>query len=353
MYIPYNKKKKKATRKCIILGKAAEAVKRKLKNSPLWIISKTEDGSIYKCPASIWGNKTYAYYQSKGLMEIQQKINELYSSDGKRVTNSLFITLTTRYNPWEEADSINSWRIMKTALSKFTKGIKKFGVREYIVGIESYRAGGCHAHVQVMLDRLVGMELIKDKYRIRDGTLRKGIKELWAHCLGCPLKEAHSDIQAVHSKELAGYITKELKKASSCEEALKRYDQGKATEKDEQKILVFYLAGLEKMRLLRVSRGLGSGKEEGSIHKDDTDLIIYSNKLSKVRIIVMRSQLVKLLKWQDISPYSGKIERGMAEYQVYKKLFEEREKIVKWGVTSGDKNVILYQTAGWNEANGV
>jgi hypothetical protein len=46
--------------------------------------------------------------------------------------------------------------------------------------------------------------------------------------------------------------TKELKKASSCEEALKRFDQGKAIERDEQKIVVFYLAGLEKMRLLRV-----------------------------------------------------------------------------------------------------
>ncbi|MHB9293678.1 hypothetical protein Holit_02807 [Hollandina sp. SP2] len=166
------------------------------------------------------------------------------------------------------------------------------------------------------------MEKVKDKYRVRDCNLRRELKVWWAACLGCPLEEAHSDIQAVHSAGLAGYIIKELKKIGSCEEALKRYDRGEATEGDEQKILVFYMALVERMRLLRVSRGLG-------VRKEETDLILYSNKLSKVRILLTRSYILKLIAWKDISPYSGALEKGMAEYRAYNKLFENQEKVIR------------------------
>ncbi|MHB9291860.1 hypothetical protein Holit_00946 [Hollandina sp. SP2] len=46
-------------------------------------------------------------------------------------------------------------------------------------------------------------------------------------------------------------------------------------------------------------------------------------------MILMRSQVLKLLKWKDLSPYSGEIERGTAEYRVYNELIEVKEKIIK------------------------
>ncbi|MHB9292407.1 hypothetical protein Holit_01504 [Hollandina sp. SP2] len=64
------------------------------------------------------------------------------------------------------------------------------------------------------------------------------------------------------------------------------------------------------------------------------EFILYSNKLSKVRILLTRSYILKLIAWKDISPYSGVLEKGMAEYRAYNKLFENKlfknqEKVIR------------------------
>jgi hypothetical protein len=83
---------------------------------------------------------------------------------------------------------------MRKALPAFAASLRGL-VKGYVITVEAHRLGGCHAHVQVILNRQVGMyEDDEGRYRCADTGLRRKIKEKWAKVLGMPIAWAHSDI---------------------------------------------------------------------------------------------------------------------------------------------------------------
>jgi hypothetical protein len=347
------KKEKRKTKPSILLNLAVEEMTDVLRRSSMWHIGLFEDGEIRKTPATIRGNKTYAYYQRQRLNEIQGEINKKTKIDGTVKTNAAFITCTDQYEI-SSADSIHqSWLAVRNALPEFCKSVRRLGVTDYIVGVEAFRGGGCHAHIMLIFNRQHKMYETVDEdgriiYRLEDIALRNRLKTLWANALKRDIDQAHCDIQAVWSQALAGYITKELKKAGSCEEPMKRLRSGEASPHDEQTVLAFYLARRHKMRLLRVSKGLRcAGKTEtaeGVLDEGLTDLIQYSNKSPMYETTLTRRiqysnkspmyettltrrQLLEILQPEDISPYTGLVDRDSKEYRIYRAIFNTDKKI--------------------------
>jgi hypothetical protein len=322
-----------------MLPEAVQYLYTHFRRAATWRITEHNDGELSKLPSTMRGNKVYAYYQSRRCDDIQDALNSIIDFD-ENTTNSLFITLTTQYKPRDSKSVERSWQAMRKALPTFAAKLRRL-IAGYVITVEAHRLGGCHAHAQIVLDRQVEMyEDEKGKYRCADERLRKKIKQKWADSLGVPVEQAHCDIQAVHDEQAAQYLLKELRKVDSCEEAVKRLkgktyagelDQWllKKKIKDEKKVLAFYFAIKNKMRMLRTSKSL-SVKNENENEKLEDDLINICNKSTdcdeprvvRREIVLKRREIYKLFRDKDFRPYSGLVE-SEDEVKVYREMLDK------------------------------
>jgi hypothetical protein len=86
------------------------------------------------------------------------------------------------------------------------------------------------------------------------------------------------------------------------------------------------------MRLLYVSKGISSTAEpdEGEMPTEFiTNVITESQKSPKVlyTCLITKSELLKLIKYDEISPYTGNVEQISREYEAVMSIFEERFQI--------------------------
>jgi hypothetical protein len=342
-----------------LLAKAVTTMTNKLRRAHWWITGVKEDGSVYKVPATVRGNNTYAYYQSARIRQIQTYLtNNLrikYHNTNAIATNALFITLTQRYDTRDEASIEKTWTNAKAALKKFKVRIRRMGMTDYAMTLEAHANGGCHAHMIAMFgDRGIGIHkcLVKKwkrkyrhgkeyVYRLNDTGLLGKIKKAWADALHYNLDSAFVDVIGCGDTDLVDYITKELKKASSCETAIKLLKQNDGTIEKEKieaarkKVLAFYLAGKLKMRLLHVSKGIEAGTEPEEGEPPEADLItnVISDLPKGRRVLytctVTRGELLKMIKYEEISPYTGTVDSKSKEYIALMGMFEERYGISK------------------------
>jgi hypothetical protein len=331
-----------AKKTAIMLPEAVQYLYTHFRGAAVWRITEHEDGELTKMPSTMRGNKVYAYYQSLRCNDIQDALDSIieFSTD---TTNSLFITLTSQYRPKDAKSVKQSWQTMRKALPAFAAKMRRIIVG-YVITVEAHRLGGCHAHAQIVTKKRVGMyEDEKGKYRCADEKLRQKIKQKWADSLGVQIAQAHCDIQAVHDEQAASYLLKELKKVDSCEEAVKRlkgktYDgelderQLRKKIKDEKKVLAFYYAIINKMRMLRVSKSLAKQEqEETEQEKLNADLIELCNnsdteqkpKLIRREIILKRREIMELFRDKNFQPYTGWVE-SEDEVEIYREMLNRR-----------------------------
>lgn len=253
----------------LIVKAAMDWMRCKFRRAASWLTLLYEDGQIAKIPASVRGNNTYAYYQEIRLKQIQKKINEIAKielNDKKIHTNTALITMTQGYNPLSAKSVDDTWISTKTAMKKFKRYLRKYGMIEYAMCLEAFETGACHGHITVIFSekkeafRHIGKEG-KETYRFTDLDIIYKVKSAWAKALGRKMQDAQTDILACVDEKSLSYITKELKKANSCEKALKelnKWEKKKPTTKEEKKkvadskkkVLAFYQAERHNMRLL-------------------------------------------------------------------------------------------------------
>jgi hypothetical protein len=331
-----------AKKTAIMLPEAVQYLYTHFRRAAVWRITEHEDGELTKMPSTMRGNKVYAYYQSIRCGDIQDALDSMIEFDND-TTNSLFITLTSQYRPKDAKSVKQSWQAMRKALPAFAAKIRRIIVG-YVITVEAHRLGGCHAHAQLVLRRPVGMyEDDKGVYRCANEEIRQKIKQKWADSLGVPIAQAHCDIQAVHDEQAARYLLKELKKVDSCEEAVKRlkgktYDgelderQLRKKIKDEKKVLAFYYAIKNKMRMLRTSKNLAK-KLEKVIEQEppEVDLIelcnnsdtVQSRKIIRREIILKRREIIELFRGKKFEPYTGWVE-SEDEIEIYREMLNRR-----------------------------
>jgi hypothetical protein len=333
-----------------LLAEALSGMKNKLRKAHWWLTGIREDGTMYKVPSTIRGNETYAYYQSVRIHQIQQYLSDNIQikreNENVSATNALFITLTQKYNPEDEESVKRTWTNMREASKRFKTKMRKMGMKEYVMTLEAHANGGCHAHMIAMFgNRGIGIHKCPVKkmkmkyrngkeyvYRLNDTELLYKIKKAWADALRYSLDSAFLDIIGCGDDDLAGYVTKELKKASSCERAIKLLEKNEGTKEQKKaarkKVLAFHFAGVLKMRLLNVSRGMGADAEPEEDELPETEFIMNvitePTKAPKVlySCIITRAELLKLIKYDKISPYTGTVEKNTEEYDAIMSIFD-------------------------------
>jgi hypothetical protein len=311
---------------------AVDWLKWKFRNAFHWVFGVKEDKSMFKIPASVRGNNTYAYYQSARIVQIQDKLKSETKIENN-TTNAMFITLTQRYDT-NSIDGINkTWLKTKPALRKFKAKLRKMGMINYAMTLEAHENGGCHAHMIAIFKKAIKMHATKgDKYRINDIEIIYKVKKAWADALGYDMDSAYVDVLACGSDSLVGYITKELKKTASCEKSIKNVEVNKDTPNDRKKILAFYFAEKNKMRLLYVSKGICATEEpdENEVPADlITNVITESQKTSNVlyTCLITKAELLKMIKYEEISPYTGNVDQISKEYEAVMSILEERFRV--------------------------
>jgi hypothetical protein len=321
-----------------LVKNSANYLKRKFRNAHHWVFGCRVDRSIYKVPSTMRGNQTYAYYQSARIMQIQDAIKSKTRIENN-TTNALFITLTQRYNIKSVEEIDRTWTNTRHALKKFKMRLRKMGMKNYAMTLEAHENGGCHAHMIAIFGNQIKMHATKgDKYRVNDIEIIYKIKKAWADALGYDMDSAFVDVLACGNSGLVGYITKELKKTASCEKAIRNVEVNKDSPGDKKKILAFYFADRNKMRLLYVSKGIGvqAEPEEGETPTDlITDVIIDNEKKPDTKpktlftCLVTRRELLQHMEEREISPYTGEVDRISKEYEVMISIFEERCELSK------------------------
>jgi hypothetical protein len=306
----------------------------KFRNAYHWIYGVREDKSVFKIPSSVRGNDTYAHYQSARITQVQNSLKDKIKIENS-TTNALFITLTQKYDIQSTESIAQTWTKTRPALRKFKDRLRKMGMTDYAMTLEAHENGGCHAHMIAIFRKEIKMHATRgDKYRVNDVEIIYKIKKAWADALNYDMESAFVDVMACGNAGLVSYITKELKKTASCEKAIKNVEVNKGTADDKKKILAFYFADKNKMRLLYVSKGICATEEpeEKEIPTDlITNVITETRKSPKVlyTTLVLKSELLKMIKYDEISPYTGEVEQISKEYEAVMSIFEERYGISK------------------------
>jgi hypothetical protein len=312
-----------------LLKISTDWLKWKFRSAYHWIFGFREDKSIYKIPATVRGNETYAYYQNARIMQIQEALKSKTRIENG-TSNALFITLTQKYDTKSSEAIDRTWINTRPALKKFKVKLRKMGMKNYAMTLEAHENGGCHAHMIAIFEKTIKMHATKgDKYRVNDIELIYKIKKAWADALGYDMDSAFVDILACGSTGLVGYITKELKKTQSCEKAIRNVEANVGKPSDKKKILTFYFAGRNKMRLLYVSKGISATAEqnEGEMPIEFiTNVITDTPQRPKVlfSLLITRKELLQHMSEQEISPYTGEVDRISREYEVMIRIFDER-----------------------------
>jgi hypothetical protein len=107
------------------------------------------------------------------------------------------------------------------------------------------------------------------------------------------------------------------------------------TEKDRKKLLLHYFADRFRIRLLHVSRGF-SGKLSSEVREgvlpdereaDLINIVISEPNLEQDRIksiVLTRRELLEMMDEEEISPYTGDLEKKSREYIAIKAIFDRR-----------------------------
>jgi hypothetical protein len=312
---------------------SADWLRWRFRSAVYWIFGVREDKSMYKVPATVRGNDTYAYYQSARIIQIQEDLKNKIKIENN-TTNALFITLTQKYDTGSIEAIEETWIKTRPALRKFKVKLRKMGMRDYAMTLEAHENGGCHVHMIAIFSESVKIHATKgDKYRVNNIELLYKIKKAWADALGYDMDSAFVDVLACGNDGLCGYITKELKKNASCEKAMRNVDANKDSPSDRKKILAFYFAGKHRIRLLYVSKGISATAEpeEGETPTEFITNVITESKGRRVlyTCLVRRAELLKLIKYNEISPYTGDVDAITEEYEAVMGIFEERYGISK------------------------
>jgi hypothetical protein len=321
---------KKSGRNYGLIKSTVERLKRKFRNAHHWIYQCRTDGSMAKVPATVRGNQTYAYYQNKRIKQIQDSIKDKIRIENC-TTNALFITLTQQYDCRNIEEIEKTWTKARPALKRYKEKLRKMGIIDYVDTLEAHENGGCHIHMIAIFGESMKIHATKgDKYRVNNIEILYKIKKAWADALGYDMDSAFVDVLACGNTGLVGYITKELKKTASCEQAIRNAEANKDTPSDRKKMLAFYLADKYKMRLLHVSKGISAEPEpeEGETPEADliTNVITDTDRRPKVlfSILVTRKELLQHMAEQEISPFTGEIDRITKEYEVMIRMFDEK-----------------------------
>jgi hypothetical protein len=322
------------------LADAVADLEYKFRNSYKWHF-KWNGEDLKKHPVSIRGNSTYAYYQNIRLEAIQKLLNNRIDIKPEISTNALFITLTNQYDTHDQTSIEQTWPDMKKALPKFKARLRKLGMSEFVNTIESHESGGAHGHLVVIFSEQIPMFASTEwdgkkqqrviRWRIKDAKLREAIKLAWAKARKGTLDNSFVDITACHNTDIAGYITKELGKASSCEAALKRlksntYSQDENGRKqranDKKKIFLHYYSDKYRLRMLYVSKGLSTTEPDEETEPpteplQDNSAYYNINQVAPppMTMTITRHELLLYIKFKEISPYSGRVEPETPEYK--------------------------------------
>jgi hypothetical protein len=297
----------------------------RLRDASYWFLVDQINASgahrTVKMASTTRGNRSYAFYQAERVEQLQHSIDSRAVIHGDS-TNLLFLTLTHPYNK-DSFDSIKqTWEDLPELVTKTIRRLRKaWGFTDYVVVFEAHADGGCHAHVAIILPAPVSCRRMSsvskhtgkktEILRLPDGY-RDTLRKVYPY---------NSDIRGSDSPAIAGYLTKELGKVNQCEDALKRYDEGRMTRDDQKKIYAFYFACNLGKRLLRVSRSLPSME---TLENELSDALINScnNSTDKewTTVGMIRLGRKELRGIAVFRPYSGVLQDDEAETAVLQQL---------------------------------
>lgn len=290
---------------------------RKLNSVQFCKIVRYISGRVLRVPATMRGNKVYAWYQSIRMKQIQEEIDKVAMIDGD-LTNILFLTLTHEYQKENEASIRESWEVVPERLTKFLRKLKtKWPIHHYVAVLEAHEGGGCHAHVVVVLKKPIRCTR-DDKGVLRcPASYRDLIREIWTENI---------DLRGSDSTAVAGYLTKELGKVNHVEDAIKRAKKGEDTPSDRKKIWAYYWADVLGIRLLRVSRSIKVDPEDERENPEDDRL----DNLSDNPTEAVKDEIEFVLtitrrhfhKWDWWNCWTGEIPPGTLEYEKINELFD-------------------------------
>lgn len=286
----------------------------RLRTSQFFILKKHQSGRIRRVPATLRGNKAYAWYQGERMDQIQEEINKAAKIDGD-YTNVLFLTLTHEYDK-TNIDSIReSWKVVPARLTKFMRKVKAIlPVVHYVAVLEAHEGGGCHSHVVLVLRDPVHCR--KDEggnLRLPD-NYRDLIRNLWTE---------NVDVKGSYSPDVAGYLTKELGKVNHVEDAIKRARLGQDTASDRKKIWAYYWGDVLGIRLLRVSRSLPPAYEMEGEEADDRLDNTRNNSTEDPVIQTITVTRKQVKNWDWFEPWTGEVFPGSEEYEKISQIFED------------------------------
>lgn len=283
----------------------------RLRSSQFFNLIKYESGKIRRVPATLRGNKAYAWYQGERMEQIQVEIDKAAKIAGD-YTNILFLTLTHEYDKTNVASIRESWNVVPERLTKFMRKLKtKFPILHYVAVLEAHEGGGCHSHVVLVLPEAVHCWKDADGNLRLPDTYRDTIAELWTE---------NVDVKGSYSPDVAGYLTKELGKVNHVEDAIKRARKGQETASDRKKVWAYYWADVLSIRLLRVSRSLPPAYElEGQ--EPDERLDDKSNNPTDTVVQVLTVTRKQVRSWDWFEPWTGEILPGTEEYEKLEELF--------------------------------
>lgn len=291
----------------------------RLKNTQYITSYLYSSGKIRHVPATMRGNKVYAWYQARRMEQIQTAIDadKLIKNDS---TNVFFITLTNKYDSknWESIKE--SWLFVPKEYTKFMRKLKKsMSIKHHIGVFEAHEGGGCHAHIVLVLPEMVKCWVDKEGVLRSPEDLNALIKKLWGQ---------NVDVRGARNSGIAGYLTKELGKTNHVEDAIKRAKKGEETPSDRKKIWAYYWADKLNIRLLRVSHSLPSASEMEDVETEEIDPERLDN--NSINSTEPEDKIIKVLtfprsvfrKWDWFFPWTGEVPRDSEEYQKLIELFD-------------------------------
>jgi hypothetical protein len=208
--------------------------------SAIWFACRDGEGAIHTFPGAKRGNRIYAYRQND---RINDALKDLRMDEG----DCLFITATL--DRAGKLTPAQSWEKGPAQLPRFTRKLRKLGLRSYLHCKEAHQSGHFHSHGVYKLDhKLPCFVDDKGKYRLADESLKAAIEDVW--------EIGFLDIQVIRDEGAGLYLAKELGKAGHIEDAIARAKKGAAAANDVKKLWAQYWLAKKKIRQVSCSRDL-------------------------------------------------------------------------------------------------
>ena len=214
------------------------------------------DGTIGEFLSAKRGNSTYA--------SRTEKKKEIYRQGffkGARNKTIMFITLTVPYDK-SYYGCKKSWRFISKDSSLFIKALIKLGLEKYIISLESYEQGGCHAHLltswNIPFQTENKNEMINLTGKVKEKWINR-IKKIYPHTRKRNLITIEICQSLSESNFFLNYVFKWIGKYSNIEKAIDRVQNGyEIKSNDVKRLFANYWGYKLQIRLFRTSRGLGT-----------------------------------------------------------------------------------------------